>query len=58
MLLMAALNMHRAEWDSPFPSVRYSSYLSLAILLTFNGLTLLLFFYYAKNKANWKKPEF
>ena len=32
MVLAASLNLHTVEWDSPFPSVKISNYLSIALL--------------------------
>ena len=58
LLLLGALNLQEADWDSPFPAVRYSNYLA-AVFVGLACFTPSLFLSCVLYKrTDWSKPQF
>jgi hypothetical protein len=58
LYLAAVLNMHTADWDTPFYAVRYSNALSLISLIVLGVIPPLLTTVYLKNFSKLKQKNF
>ena len=57
-MLLAAINLKHADWQSPFVAVKYSNFLSIILLAYTVLLSVLILFYYYNNRKLWTGPEF
>ena len=58
LALMSFLNLKSAEWDSVYPSVRYSNYLSALFLAIILAVPVLLGYVLYKNVTKWNDEKF
>ena len=58
MALVAVLNMHKVDWNTPFRAVRYSAALSIISLIILGGIPILLTVLYCKNFSMLKDQSF
>ena len=56
--LVAVLNMRTVDWASPFPSVKYSTAISIISLILLGVLPMLLTVFYYKNFSKLKQKDF
>ena len=57
LLLASFLNVYVADWESPFPAVRYSNWLSVAVLAMLGLVLLVVVILYIRNYDILPLPE-
>jgi len=58
ILMAAVIDLYLADWSSPFDSTRYSSALSIFLLILTSVVTIAAPIFYACKRESWSKPEF
>ena len=56
--LASSLNLYLADWNTPFPSVKYSNILATAFFIACIVLTLFLIIFYCKNLSRIGEESF
>ena len=58
LAIVAMLNIHTANWDTPFHEVKYSNALSIISLILLGALTFLIPLFYWRNFSKLKGKGF
>ena len=56
--LASSLNLYLADWNTPFPSVKYSNILATAFFIACIVVTLFLIIFYCKNLSRVGEESF
>ena len=58
MLLLAALNLHTVDWDSPFSSVMVSNIFSIFVLIAVIVAQITIMYMYFRKRESWSDENF